>query len=166
MVFPWDRVLQTKFLGQSMLTLPCHFLRVLFEERKGQQRLFLRKSSRTHADPGFLPPHPTLKPGQVSALRGFFFFFFCLELCVFLVWAGLGAKSFMPLPVVSCFTLGDDCSVFWASSLSLALPLSFNSPKSLEYRAQPYSFSREHGGCCCHPGGKGLWGREKVEIDR
>lgn len=75
MVFPWDRVLQTKFLGQSMLTLPCHFLRVLFKERKGQQRLFLRKSSRTHADPGFLPPHPTLKPGQVSALRVFFFFF-------------------------------------------------------------------------------------------
>lgn len=145
-----------KFLGQSMLTLPCHFLRV-------QQCLFLKEKqsySRTHGRSWLPSPSPFFKarPSEHPA--------FCLELCVFLVWAGLGAKSFMPLPV-SCFTLtSDDCSILWASSSSPALPLSLNPPKSLEYHVQPYSFSREHGDCCCHPGGKGLWGREKVEIDQ
>lgn len=127
MAFPGDRVLQMNFLGQSVSTLPCHFLSVVSEVRARQQCLIqcFSTSSPTHADPPSFPLTLLLKPGQVSILH------FCRELCFFLVWAGLRAKSIMSLPV-SCFALtGDDCSVRWVSSLGPAPLLDRKPPLNL-----------------------------------
>ena len=67
-----------KDLGYSMLTWPCHFLRVVGGR---SQAAMLMCSSRFFKDkwpypcrPALLPGHPPLTPGQVSTLH------FCLEL--------------------------------------------------------------------------------------
>lgn len=105
-----------KDLGYSMLTRPCHFLRVVGGMSQAtmpdvfQPLLEGHAALPTQTCPPSRAPFFNIRPSKHPA-------FFAWSFTVFLVWAGLRIKSILPLPV-SCFALTrDDCSVLWVTSL-------------------------------------------------